>query len=109
MKIFFLFHLKSSFRSQDIQIFVFLSSSLFLLVSHCFRVSSKINVKVYGVINCLNKNVITYFVSYLEKKKRYDIEILSIDTVLNKERFHGKFIQKHAPKANPRPIFNFGK
>ena len=33
----FLFYLKSSFRSRDIQFFVFLSSPLFLLVSHCFR------------------------------------------------------------------------
>ena len=33
----FLFHLKSSFRSEDIQIFVFPSSPLFLPISHCFR------------------------------------------------------------------------
>ena len=31
-----LFHLKSSFRSGDIQIFVFPSSPLFSPVSHCF-------------------------------------------------------------------------
>ena len=33
----FLFHLKSSFRSGDIQIFVFWSSPLFCPVSNCFR------------------------------------------------------------------------
>ena len=32
-----LFHLKSYFRSQDIQIFVFSAFPLFFLVSHCFR------------------------------------------------------------------------
>ena len=33
----FLFHLKSSFHSRDIQFFVFLSFPLFLPVGHCFR------------------------------------------------------------------------
>ena len=91
---YFLFHLKSFFRSWDIQIFVFSSSPLFLLVSHCFRAWSKINLKVYDVINCLNKNLMTHFVWYLEKEKRYDIETLSIDGVLNKEHFYGKIMQK---------------
>ena len=81
----FLFHLKSSFRSGDIQIFVF-----FLPVSHFLKAWSKINLKVYDVFNCLKKN----FVWYLEKKKKYDIETLAIDTVLNKEHFYGKIIQK---------------
>ena len=31
--------------------------SLFLPVSHCFRAWPKKNLKVYDVINCLNKNV----------------------------------------------------
>ena len=52
---------KSSFRSPDILIFVFLSSFLFLPVSHCVRGCLKINHKVYDVINCLNKNL-THFV-----------------------------------------------
>ena len=34
---YFLFHLKSSFSSRDIQIFVFLAFPLFLPVGHCFR------------------------------------------------------------------------
>ena len=76
------------------QIFVFPSSPHFLPVSHCFRGWSKINLKVYDVINCLNKNLITHFVWYLEKEKSYDIETLSIDRVLNKKHFYGKIIQK---------------
>ena len=63
-----LFHLKSSFCSQDIQFFVFSSSSLFFPVSHCFRGWFKRNLKIYDVINCLNKNFITHFVWYLEKE-----------------------------------------
>ena len=44
MKAVFLFHLKSSFCSQDIQLFIFLSFPLFLPVSHCFRSWSNINL-----------------------------------------------------------------
>ena len=100
----FLFHLKRSFRSQDIHIFVFLSFSLFLLVSHCFRGWSKINLKFYDVISCLNQNLTTYFVWYLNKNKRYDIETLSINRVLDKEHFCGKSYRKCEPKASPRPF-----
>ena len=57
-------------------VFVFLSSPLFLLVSHCFREWYKINLKVYDIINCLTKNFMTHFVWYLEKEKRYGIETL---------------------------------
>ena len=53
----FLFHLKSSsFRAEDIQIFVFRSSLLFFPSQAFLR--GKINLKVYDVINCLNKNLI---------------------------------------------------
>ena len=68
------FHLKSSFCSQDIQIFLVPSSPLFLTVGHCFRGWSKVNLKVHNAINCLNKNLITDFVWYHPKEKRYDIE-----------------------------------
>ena len=47
----------------------------------------------------LNKNLITYFVWYLEKEKSYDVETLSIDKALNKVHFGGKIIQKMAPKS----------
>ena len=63
----FLFHLKSSLRSQDIQIFAFRSFPLLVPVSHCLRGWSKKNLKVYDVMNCLNKNLITPFVWYLGK------------------------------------------
>ena len=49
---------KGSFYSQDIQIFVFASSPLFLPVSYCLRGL----FKVYDVINCLNKNLKKHFV-----------------------------------------------
>ena len=103
-KIFFIY-LKSSFHFWDIQVFMFMSSPLFLPVCHCFRGWSKINLKVYDIINCLTKNFLTHFVWYLEKVTRYGIETLSIDRVLNKEHFYGKIM----PKASARFLFNFGK
>ena len=90
----FLFHLKSSFRSCDISLFVFSSSLLFFPVSHCFRGWSKKNLEVYDIISCLNKNLITHFVWYLEKEIRHDIESLSINRVLNKAHFYGKIMLK---------------
>ena len=72
---------------------------LFLPVSHCFRAWSKINLKVYDVINCLNKSLITHFVWYLEKEKTYDIETFCIDRVLQKEHFYGKVMQKVCNKS----------
>ena len=89
----------SSFRSWDIQIFVFLSALIFLSVSYCVRGCLKINLKVYDVINCLNKNLITHCVWYLGKEKRSDIETLSIDKVLNKEHFYDKIMQKMCTKS----------
>ena len=58
----FLFHQKSSFHTKDIQMFVFSSSLLFFPVSHCLRGRCKKNLKIFNVINCLNKNLITHFV-----------------------------------------------
>ena len=78
MKNAFLFHLKSSFCSRDIQIFVFPTSPQFSTLSHWVRGWFNINLEVYDVIICLNKNLIT-FVWYHEKEKTYDIETLSID------------------------------
>ena len=95
----FLFYLKSSFRSWDIQIFVFSSSRLFFSVSHYIRGWFKRNLKVYDVINCLNKNLITHFAWYLGKEIRCDIETLSTDRVLNTEPFYGKIMQKMCTKS----------
>ena len=100
----FVFHLKSSFCSRDIQIFVYSSSPLFFPVSHCFRGWFKKNLKVYDVINCLNKNLITH-AWYLEKEMRCDIETLSIDTVLNTEHFYGKIMQRMCTKSYPQTPF----
>ena len=72
--------------------FVFMSSPLFLPVSHCSRGLSKLNLKVCDIIICLNKNLITHFALYLGEKKRYDIETLFIDKVLNKEHSYGKIM-----------------
>ena len=75
------FHLKSFFQSWDTSIFVFPSSPNFLSVSHRFRAWSNINLKVYDIIICLNKNLITHLVWYLQREKRYDIKTLSIDKI----------------------------
>ena len=104
----FLFHLKSSFGSWDIQIFVFWPSPLFFPVSHCFRGWFKKNLKIYDVINCLNKNLITHFVWYLEKEITCDIETLSIDREI-RNIFINKSSRKWTSKASPRPLFNFAK
>ena len=95
----FLFHLKSSFRSWDIQIFVFLSFPLFFPVTHGFRGWSKKNLKVYDVINSLHKNLITHFVWYLAKEISRDIGTLSIDRVLNKGHFYGEILLKMCTKS----------
>ena len=57
----FLFHVKSSFHCQDIQSFIFPSSNHFFPDSHWLRGWWRINLKVYDVSNCLNKNLITHF------------------------------------------------
>ena len=66
----FLFHLKSSFRYRDIRIFIFPSSPLFLPVSHCFRGCSKINLKVYDIITCLNKNLLYHILFDILRRKK---------------------------------------
>ena len=71
----------------------------FFPVSHCFRGWFKRILKVYGVIICLNENLITRFVWYLEKEIRCDIDTLSIDRVLNTEHFYGKIMQKMCTKS----------
>ena len=65
--------------------FVFPPSPLFLLVSHCLRTWSKINLKVYQIINCLNKNLISgkeeekiQKFEYLENEKSFLDEIKNI-------------------------------
>ena len=69
---------KKLFRSRDNKIFLFLSFPLFLPAGHCFRGWTKINLKVYDTISCLNKNSITHFVWYLENEKAMTLKLLSI-------------------------------
>ena len=66
MKNVFYFILKSFFWSQDIQIFVFPFSSIFPTFN--------LNLKVDDVSNCLNKNLKTCIVLYLQKERESDIE-----------------------------------
>ena len=65
-----------SFKIFKICMFIF---PPFLPASHCFRGWFKKNLKVYDVINCPNKNLITHYVWYLEKEIRCDIKTLSIE------------------------------
>ena len=107
---YFQFSLKKSFFcSRDIKVFVLPTSPQFFPVSPCLRGWFKINIKVYDTSICRNKNLITYFVWYLEKEKRYDIETLSNDRVLRKEHFHGKIMQKLCTESQFKTFFNFGK
>ena len=72
--LFYLFHLKIFFffHSQDIQIYIFLSSLLFLqpLLEKMIEIP-----KVYDIMNWLNKNLRTCFVWYIEKESKCDIFI----------------------------------
>ena len=95
----------SSFRTWDIQVFVFPTSPLFFPVSHSLRAWSKINLQVYDVISCLNKNLIKHSVWYLQKEKRYDIETLAIDRVLNKEFLWKNHAENMHQKLVPDPFF----
>ena len=51
------------------------SSPLLLLVSHCFRAWSKIHLKVYDVINCLNKNLKNILFNILRRKKGITLKL----------------------------------
>ena len=81
----FLFHLKAFFA---LKIFRFLYFPLlsFSPVSHCSKRWSKINLRVYYVISCPNKNLKTHIVWYLDKESRSDIETWSINRVLRAKR-----------------------
>ena len=85
--------LKSLFILKIFKSFYF-RLRLFFSVCNCFRGWSKISLKGYDVINCLNKNLIAYYNWYLEKEKRYDIKTLKIDGVLNRKHFFRKIMQK---------------
>ena len=116
---FIFFHKVIALKNNYEKCFMFHQNTLFLLVLeifkflyfchiHCFTGWLKRNVKAYDIINGLNKNLITHFVWYLGKEKRYDIETLPIHTVLNKEN---SFLWKcHAENVHdrlvPDPLLN---
>ena len=100
-------YLKSSFHSRDIQIFVFPSSPLFLPVSHCFRGWSNINLIVCNITNCLNKNLLTHFSSYLGKERGMTLKLCLL--IESCRKIMEKSCRKYAPNASPRLTFNFGK
>ena len=105
MKIAFISSKKRTFfYSEYIQIFVFLSSLLFPLVSHCSRRRLKINLKIHDIINWLNKKLKTHVIWYLEKERRSDIETWWIDRVLNKEHLIENVCRKCAQKIDPDPF-----
>ena len=105
---------KKLFSFSRYPFFLFSSYPFFSAVSHCLRGWSKKNLKVYDVINCLSKNLVTHFIWYLKKEIGYDIKILSI-FVLNKYLIEyqirnirmEKSCRKCALKSSPRPLFNF--
>ena len=63
------------------------------------------NLKVYVIINCLNKNLITHFVGYLGKEKRHDIETLSNYKVSYKNHFYRKIMQQMCTKSYSQTPF----
>ena len=64
-------------------------------VDHCFRGWSKINLKTYlRRQQILRRQQLSKLELNVEKEKIYDIETLSIDTVLNEEHFYEKIKQK---------------
>ena len=76
----------------------------FFPVGYCFRRSSKKNLQIYDVINCLDKKFITYFVWYLEKEIRCAIETLSIDRELNKGHLRKNHAENVYQKLVPYPF-----
>ena len=63
----------------------------FFPVSHCFRGWFKKNLKSHQWS--------TYFIWYLDKEKRCDLETLFLDRLLNTERFYGKIKQNVCTKS----------
>ena len=78
--------------------FLYFRLTLFFCLS-AITLEDNTTYDVYDVIKCLNKNLITHSAWYRDKKKRYDIAILSLDRVLNKEHFYGKIMQKICTKS----------
>ena len=75
-------------------------------VDNWFRGLFKINLKVYDVINCLNKNLITFcWVSWEEKF----VKLCQLIKYWIRNIFPQKSCRKCALNADPRLFFNFHK
>ena len=72
--------------SKKIFRFLYFPLLSFSPVSRCSKRWSKINLRVYYVITCPNKNLKTHIVWYLDKESRSDIETWSINRVLRAKR-----------------------
>ena len=81
--------------------------SVFPLFSPCQPLLWRlIEDKSQSLYRGLNKNLITHLIThYLKKEKRYDVETLSIDRVLNKEHFYWKIIQKMCTRGYSQTSF----
>ena len=103
----FLFHLKSSFCSRDIQIFS--TSPQIFPLSHWLREWFKINLKVYDVSICLNKNLITHLFDISRRKKHMTLKLCQLIEYYVRNIFMEKSCRIYGLKASPRPLPNFGK
>ena len=96
----FLFHLKSSFCSRDIQIFVFPTSPQIFPLSHWLREWFKINLKVYDVSICLNKNLITHLFDISRRKKHMTLRLCQ----LIEYYVRNIFMEKYAEIMDWKPV-----
>ena len=102
MKNAFYFIWKTLFVLEIFQ-FLYLSSlRFFFSVSHCFREWLKINLKVYDIINCLNKNLKTHCLVFWEGEN--DIENLSISRVFNTLFFIRTDLQEQKPSPRQKKL-----
>ena len=97
-KMFFVSSKKALFVLEIFK-FLYIRPSLFFALSAIALEIDSRKMLVYDIINCLNKNLNTHYVWYLEKEIRCDIGTLSIDRVLNTEHFYGKIMQKMCTKS----------
>ena len=69
----------------------------------------KINLEVYDVINCQNKNLITILFDILRRKTGMKLKLCQLIEYLKRNIFIKKSRRKCALKASPRPFLNFHK
>ena len=96
----FLSNLKSSFCFRDVQIFVFPTSPQFFPVSHWLRGRFKINLKVYDVSICLNKNLITHLFDISRRKKHMTLRLCQ----LIEYYVRNIFMEKYAEIMDWKPV-----